>query len=68
MVQFIVEKKTTLVHRYKNHLSWRGKKYANNITGRSLLTNAIVDAGFTDVRFNDHIKRRPIYLMPREQM
>jgi hypothetical protein len=57
-----MKKKTTLVHRYKNHYSWRGKKFAANREGSGLLSSAIVEAGFTGVRINDHRKRKKVFI------
>jgi hypothetical protein len=50
--------KTTLVHLYRNHWSWRGRKFAANLNGKMLLTRAIVEAGFTGVRVQTHRRRQ----------
>jgi len=62
------KKKTTLVHKYKDHYSWHGHKYAANSTGVVLLACAITNAGFIGIRFNDHRKRKKVVLMSRESM
>jgi len=61
-------KKHTIVHRYKNHFSWQGKKYENNRDGIATLYSEIQEAGFPGVHINDHRKRKKVSLTPREQM
>jgi len=63
-----MNKKQTIVHRYKNHFSWRGNRFANNKVGHGLLTNEIVDAGFSGMKIVDHRSRQRVGLTPREQM
>jgi len=62
------EKNRTIVHRYKNHCTWRGKRWAYNADGCGLLTSAIVEAGYDGVRIIDHRRRRAVFLTPREQL
>lgn len=50
--------KTTLVHLYRNHWAWRGRKFATNLTGKCLLTKAITEAGFSGVRVLTHRRRQ----------